>query len=55
MDSSDGFGSIHFYTQWFQTLGAEPLTIFLGGIIAIGIAILLKRLNKTDTGGNLQD
>ena len=49
------FGSIHFYTQWFQTLGAEPLTIFLGGIIAIGIAILLKRLNKTDTGGNLQD
>ena len=41
------FGSIHFYTQWFQTLGAEPLTLFLGGVIAIGIAILFKRLNKS--------
>ena len=41
------FGSIHFYTQWFQTLGAEPLSLFLGGVIAIGIAILFKRLNKS--------
>ena len=41
------FGSIHFYTQWFQTLGAEPLSLFLGGVIAIGIAILFKMLNKS--------
>ena len=41
------FGSIHFYTQWFQTLGAQPLSLFLGGVIAIGIAILFKRLNKS--------
>ena len=41
------FGSIHFYTQWFQTLGAQPLSLFLGGVIAIGIAIFFKRLNKS--------
>ena len=41
------FGSIHFYTQWFETLGAEPLSLFLGGVIAVGIAIVFKRLNKS--------
>ena len=41
------FGSIHFYTQWFEVLGAQPLSLFLGGVIAIGIAILFKRLNKS--------
>ena len=41
------FGSIHFYTQWFEVLGAQPLSLFLGGVIAIGIAISFKRLNKS--------
>ncbi len=40
------FGAIHFYTQWFETLGAQPLSLFLGGVIAVGIAIFFKRLNK---------
>ncbi len=44
------FGSIHFYTQWFETLGAQPLSLFLGGLIAVGIAILFKRLNKSHKG-----
>ena len=39
------FASIHFYTQWFQTLGAQPLSLLMGGVIAVGIAILFKRFN----------
>ena len=40
------FGSIHFYTQWFETLGAQPESLFLGGVIAVGIAILFKKFNR---------
>ena len=40
------FGSIHFYTQWFETLGAQPESLFLGGVMAVGIAILFKRFNN---------
>ena len=29
------FGSVHFYTQWFETLGAQPGSLFFGGVIAI--------------------
>ena len=29
------FGSIHFYTQWFEILGAQPLSLFMGGVIAV--------------------
>lgn len=39
------FGSVHFYTQWFETLGAQPGSLFFGGVIAVGIAILFKRFN----------
>ena len=40
------FGSIHFYTQWFEILGAQPLSLLMGGVIAVGIAILFKRFNN---------
>ena len=40
------FGSIHFYTQWFETLGAQPESLLLGGVIAVGIAILFKKFNN---------
>ena len=39
------FGAVHFYTQWFVILGAKPFSLFLGGIIAVGIALLFKKLN----------
>jgi hypothetical protein len=39
------FGAIHFYTQWFERLGAEPLTIVLAGVIVVAIAIGLWRYN----------
>lgn len=40
------FGSIHFYTQWFETIGASPWTVFVAGMITIGIALALWRYNQ---------
>jgi hypothetical protein len=40
------FGAIHFYTQWFERLGAAPLTVLLGGLLALGFAVALWYFNK---------
>jgi len=40
------FGAIHFYTQWFEILGEEPVAILLAGVIAIVISIGLWKYNK---------
>jgi iron complex transport system permease protein len=40
------FGAIHFYTQWFERLGAAPLTVLLAGLIALGLALALWHLNR---------
>jgi iron complex transport system permease protein len=40
------FGAIHFYTQWFAVLGANPFTVLLAGVLMLGIALLLWRFNK---------
>jgi hypothetical protein len=42
------FGAIHFYTQYFERLGASPGTILTAGLIAIGIALALFRYNRGD-------
>lgn len=39
------FGAIHFYTQWFERLGAEPLSILLAGMLVVAIAVGLWRYN----------
>ena len=39
------FGSIHFYTQWFERLGASTISLLVAGLIAIGIALELRSLN----------
>lgn len=39
------FGGIHFYTQWFERLGATPATVLFAGLLAIGLAIGLRALN----------
>jgi hypothetical protein len=41
------FGAIHFYTQWFERLGAEPLTIALAGVLVVAVAFGLWRYNLT--------
>jgi iron complex transport system permease protein len=40
------FGAIHFYTQWFERFGADPFTVFLAGLIALGLALGLWHFNK---------
>jgi iron complex transport system permease protein len=40
------FGAIHFYTQWFERLGAAPVTVLLAGILALGFAIGLWHFNR---------
>lgn len=40
------FGAIHFYTQFFERLGPNPLAILLGGVTALGIAIGIWQFNK---------
>jgi hypothetical protein len=40
------FGAIHFYTQWFETLGATPLSVLLGGLLMLLIALALWRFNQ---------
>jgi len=40
------FGAIHFYTQWFEKLGASPLSVLLGGVIMLVIALALWSFNK---------
>lgn len=44
------FGGIHFYTQWFETLGASPVSILGGGLLLIGFGFGLKALNARFAG-----
>lgn len=37
------FLAIHAYTQFFETFGAEPMTLIVGGLFAVGIATWLGR------------
>lgn len=39
------FGAIHFYTQWFERLGAEPTSITLAGVLMVAVAVALWRYN----------
>ena len=33
------FGTIRFYTQWFERLDATPTTVLLAGFLALGFAV----------------
>jgi hypothetical protein len=43
------FGAIHFYTQWFEKLGATPASVLLGGVVMLGIALALWMFNRPKT------
>ncbi len=45
------FGAIHFYTQWFERLEANPFTIILAGLIAVAAAVALWRYNQRRAAG----
>ena len=40
------FGAIHFYTQWFERLGATPVSVLIAGLLALGLALGLRYFNK---------
>ena len=40
------FGGIHFYTQWFNYLGANAISVLGGGVLILLIAMALYRYNK---------
>jgi len=40
------FGAIHFYTQWFERLGASPLTVLLAGVLMLAFALGLWTFNR---------
>lgn len=43
------FGAIHFYTQWFERLGASAQTVLVAGLLALGFAMGLRSLNASLT------
>jgi len=40
------FAGIHFYTQWFERLGATPLSVLLGGLVMLASAVALWMFNR---------
>jgi len=40
------FAAIHFYTQWFERLGLEPMSVFVGGLLMLAFALGLWMFNK---------
>jgi iron complex transport system permease protein len=40
------FAGIHFYTQWYERLGATPLSVLLGGLVMLASAFALWMLNR---------
>jgi hypothetical protein len=43
------FASIHFYTQWFERLGANAVSVLISGVATVAIAIALWRYNQRST------
>lgn len=39
------FGAIHFYTQWFEHLSATPVSVLIAGLVTLGVALVLWKLN----------
>lgn len=40
------FGGIHFYTQWFEQLGASPVSVLVAGVLLIGFGFALRAFNQ---------
>ncbi|MDP2801137.1 MAG: hypothetical protein Q8O26_04560 [Phreatobacter sp.] len=43
------FGAIHFYTQWFEKLGASPLTVLVAGVTTLILAVGIWKYNRGKT------
>jgi hypothetical protein len=50
VNTAAAFGAIHFYTQWFERLGAQPWAIIVAGLTVVAIAVMLWRYNAGRSG-----
>ena len=41
------FGAIHFFIQWFATLGPSPLSIVGGGLLLVGFGFAIRWFNRS--------
>jgi iron complex transport system permease protein len=48
------FGSIHFYTQWFERLGASPASLLVAGATALGILYGIREYNRPPAHGRMK-
>jgi hypothetical protein len=44
------FAGIHFYTQWFEHLGATPLSVLVGGLVMLAVAVALWKVRQRGAG-----
>ena len=40
------FAAIEFYTQWFERLGLEPVSVIVGGLLMLAFALGLWMFNR---------
>jgi len=52
VNTAAAFGAIHFYTQWFERLGAQPWAIIVAGLTVVAAAVALWRYNVARGGGS---
>jgi iron complex transport system permease protein len=45
------FGAIHFYTQWFERLGATPFSVLIAGLITLAAAFGLWTFTRSGRAG----
>jgi hypothetical protein len=48
------FGALHFYTQWFEYLGPNPLSVLGGGLLLVGFGLALRWFNMRVHGSSSQ-
>ncbi len=47
VDAAAVFGAVHFFIQWFATLGPSPLSIVGGGLLLVGFGFAIRWFNRT--------
>jgi len=52
VNTAAAFGAIHFYTQWFERLGAQPWAIIVAGLTVVAVAVALWRYNVARGGAS---
>lgn len=50
VNSAAVFGALHFYTQWFEALGASPLSVLGAGVLLVAFGLALRWFNRKPDG-----